>query len=169
MHIIVKKTEPESPSTICSMRLVSKAWDHAVSSNCTALKLFKVRKPQTLLKISEKMPHLRQLEILEVRVENNRLVLNALSRMTALTELSIVGTSSPGSCKETYADLAGLPISLRKLQLDSLEIPRTTYKKVKLSELQELSVTFGPHTKPDTWSLVKRLNSLRVSFHSSIM
>ena len=138
MDVIFTKVEAEGGMTsVAIMRLVSKAWLAAFKEHPWKLEPKQVRKFRDLQKLCKMIPNMSSLTLsnLEVHVR-----LAPLSVLSGLTELKVRGDNLPGwGSGQLFVNLSGLPKSLLKLQLSSIDVPPLCLLSLGLVNLRSLS------------------------------
>ena len=133
-------------SSFASMRRVCKAWHAAFMQGPWTVDPPRVRKFRDLQKLCKMIPNMRSLTLsnLEVHVR-----LAPLSVLSGLTELKVRGDNLPGwGSGQLYVNLSGLPKSLLKLQLRSIDVPPLCLSTLGLANLRFLSLYNRFHGLP---------------------
>ena len=148
--------------TIACIRLVSKAWHAAVKEHPLSPKPIRVAKTDELQRLCQILPNMSGLELSS---RAGRIVLNPLSALSTLRDLSLAGRDcswQPSQRAELCANLGGVPSSLRSLQLQFIQLCPQNVNSVKFVNLSSLSFRSRRDSNSAVWVLLQHLPQLKV-------
>ena len=158
MELIIKELHGFNLNrSLACMRLVSKSWLAAVTAHPGNLQLDSVENQRDLLQLCKLLPNMGGLEFSTRRMKLN---LKALSTLSGLSHLSLVGVR--GKKEELSADISVLPRSLKELHLKSVHMPPECFQSLQCVDLTSLSLHYGRNEEEDVHELLQHLPKLKV-------